>query len=88
MEGITLDELHTKLLEGNLKQDEVEKATDGQKKDYPDGIPKCGSDALRFGLLAYTIQGRDVNLNVNKVCRGAWARVTIDHFRHWALQIF
>jgi hypothetical protein len=22
------------------------------------------------------------------VCRGTWARVTIDKFRHWALQLF
>lgn len=67
MEGITLDELNAKLLEGNLKDAEIKKATEGQKKDYPKGIPKCGSDALRFGLLAYTVQGRDVNLNVDKV---------------------
>lgn len=67
MEGITLQELHDKLLTGNLKESEVEKATEGQKKDFPNGIPECGADALRFGLLAYTVQGRDVNLNVNKV---------------------
>ena len=67
MEGITLDELNTKLLAGNLKESEVVKATEGQKKDFPNGIPECGADALRFGLLAYTVQGRAVNLNVNKV---------------------
>ena len=67
MEGITLEELNAKLLTGNLKDSEVAIATEGQKKDFPKGIPECGADALRFGLLAYTIQGRDVNLNVNKV---------------------
>lgn len=35
---------------------EVEKAKEGQKLDYPQGIPECGTDALRFGLLAYTVQ--------------------------------
>ena len=28
-----------------------------QKADYPDGIPECGTDALRFALCAYTAQG-------------------------------
>ena len=32
-------------------------ATSLQKADYPDGIPECGTDALRFALCAYTAQG-------------------------------
>ena len=28
-----------------------------QKLDYPQGIPECGTDALRFALCAYTAQG-------------------------------
>ena len=36
-------------------------------QEYPQGIPECGSDALRFGLLAHTGQGRDVNLDVQRV---------------------
>jgi valyl-tRNA synthetase len=35
---------------------EVAKAKEGQALDYPQGIPECGTDALRFGLLAYTVQ--------------------------------
>ena len=34
----------------------MEKAKAGQTLDFPDGIPECGADGLRFGLLAYTIQ--------------------------------
>ena len=37
------------------------------EKEYPKGIPECGSDALRFGLLAHCGQGRDVNLDVQRV---------------------
>jgi valyl-tRNA synthetase len=44
-------------LEGNLSPKEVEKAKSGQKEDYPNGIPECGTDALRFALCAYTSQG-------------------------------
>ena len=65
--GIGLEELHDKLRKGNLDPSEVEKAIKGQKADYPEGIAQCGSDALRFGLLAYTTQGRDVNLDIQRV---------------------
>ncbi len=35
--------------------------------DFPQGIPECGTDALRFGLLAYTLQGRDINLDIQRI---------------------
>ena len=65
--GCTLEHLLKKLEAGNLPAKEVEKSKADQRKDFPDGIPECGSDALRFGLLAYTVQGRDVNLDLNVV---------------------
>ena len=43
---------------------QIDKAIKSQTEDFPDGIPQCGSDALRFGLLAYTVQGNDVNLDI------------------------
>ena len=46
---------------------QVLKAKAAQTSDFPDGIPECGADALRFGLLAYTVQGRDVNLDIKRV---------------------
>ena len=54
--GITLEDLQKKLEQGNLDPDELEKAKEGQKKDFPDGIPECGTDALRFALISYTSQ--------------------------------
>ncbi|KAF5832251.1 tRNA synthetases class I-domain-containing protein [Dunaliella salina] len=48
--------LHQTLLTGNLDAKEVERAKAGQRADYPDGIEECGTDALRFGLCAYTSQ--------------------------------
>ena len=41
---------------GNLAESEVAKAREGQQTDFPDGIEECGTDALRFCLLAYTSQ--------------------------------
>ncbi|CAK9000820.1 Valine--tRNA ligase (Protein G7a) (Valyl-tRNA synthetase) (ValRS) [Durusdinium trenchii] len=67
IEGISLEALHETLMSGNLPEKEIAKAREGQKLDYPEGIPQCGADALRFGLLAYTQQGRDVNLDINVV---------------------
>jgi len=46
---------------------QVVKAKAAQTADFPEGIPECGADALRFGLLAYTVQGRDVNLDIKRV---------------------
>ncbi|BAO41085.1 valyl-tRNA synthetase [Kluyveromyces marxianus DMKU3-1042] len=65
--GIKLDDLHAKLLVGNLDPREVEKAKAGQKESYPNGIPQCGTDALRFALCAYTTGGRDINLDILRV---------------------
>jgi len=65
--GVTLKQLQDSLVGGNLDPKEVKKAQDGQKQDYPNGIPECGTDALRFSLCSYTAQGRDINLDVLRV---------------------
>lgn len=54
--GISLEDLGKKLEHGNLDPSELEKAKEGQKKDFPNGIPECGTDALRFALISYTSQ--------------------------------
>jgi len=54
IQGLSLENLHEKLSEGNLDAAEIEKAKLGQKKDFPKGIPQCGTDALRFALCAYS----------------------------------
>ena len=58
IEGIALEDLHLKLYEGNLDEKEISKAKTGQKKDFPKGIPQCGTDALRFALCAYSSGGQ------------------------------
>jgi len=57
MEGITLDKLYEKLLVGNLDPKELATASKFQKNSFPDGIPECGADALRFSLINYTTGG-------------------------------
>ncbi|KAF8638127.1 hypothetical protein AX17_002426 [Amanita inopinata Kibby_2008] len=67
IEGLSLEKLHEKLYEGNLDEKEIVKAKAGQKKDFPKGIPQCGTDALRFALCAYSGGGRDINLEILRV---------------------
>ncbi|TIA73266.1 hypothetical protein E3P84_01662 [Wallemia ichthyophaga] len=67
IEGCQLETLHQQLYESNLDAKEIKKALDGQKKDYPKGMPQCGTDALRFTLCAYTASNRDINLEISKV---------------------
>lgn len=67
--GIKLEELHAKLLTGNLNPNEVAKATKYQKTAFPDGIPQCGTDALRFALVSYTTGGGDIAFDI-KVIHG------------------
>ncbi len=47
IEGISLENLNKQLQLYNLDPKEVEKAIKGQQEDYPNGIPECGTDALR-----------------------------------------
>lgn len=67
IQGLSLEKLHEKLYEGNLEEKEITKAKAGQKKDFPKGIPQCGTDALRFALCAYTSTNRDINLEILRV---------------------
>uniref|UniRef100_A0A8D8DXW9 Valine--tRNA ligase n=1 Tax=Culex pipiens TaxID=7175 RepID=A0A8D8DXW9_CULPI len=65
--GISLEGLHQQLLDSNLDPREIDKAKAGQKQDYPNGIPECGTDAMRFALCAYMTQARDINLDIMRV---------------------
>ena len=81
IDGCKLEQLVGKLKGGNLKATEVAKATKAFEDDFPDGMPRCGTDALRVGLLAYTVQGRDINLDIKRVigyrsfCNKLWNAV-------------
>uniref|UniRef100_A0A5K3EV64 Valine--tRNA ligase, mitochondrial n=1 Tax=Mesocestoides corti TaxID=53468 RepID=A0A5K3EV64_MESCO len=79
--GISLPDLQAKLLTGNLDPTELKRATAAQAKDFPNGIPECGTDALRFALCSYTTCGRSINLDILRVqgyrffCNKLWNAV-------------
>ncbi|KAL6782093.1 TSV2 [Auxenochlorella protothecoides x Auxenochlorella symbiontica] len=78
IEGISLQDLHASLEGGNLEAAEVARAREGQVQNFPDGIEECGTDALRFALVAYSSQGRDVNLDIKRVVA----------YRHWCNKLW
>ena len=67
IEGVTLETMIANLKAGNLPENEVIKAVKGLQEDFPEGIPKCGADALRFGLIAYTLQTNSINLDIKRI---------------------
>nr|VDC97607.1 unnamed protein product [Brassica rapa] len=71
--GESLAGLQTRLEKGNLDSKELVVAKEGQVKDFPNGIPECGADALRFALVSYTAQSYNINMDVQRVvCYRQW----------------
>jgi valyl-tRNA synthetase len=68
MNGITLKELQDGVRSNtNIKIEEIERAVKLMEKEFPQGIQECGADALRFTLIKYTQQGRQINMDVQRV---------------------
>uniref|UniRef100_A0A4W4GSG5 Valine--tRNA ligase n=1 Tax=Electrophorus electricus TaxID=8005 RepID=A0A4W4GSG5_ELEEL len=79
--GVSLEGLQKKVMEGNLDPREKSVAMEAQRKDFPEGIPECGTDALRFALCSYKAQGEDISLSMSRVlgcrhfCNKMWQTV-------------
>jgi len=67
IDGIPQDGLLAKLRTYNLTEKELKRAENATKQQFPEGIPRCGCDSLRFTLAAYTAQGRDIKLSLDRV---------------------
>lgn len=66
--GKSLTELEQDILNNtNINTNEIKISLNQTKTQFPNGIPECGIDAMRFSLLQYTHQGRSINLDINKV---------------------
>ena len=67
IDGIDLESLVAKRTAGLMqpkKARAIEKAT---RKDYPDGIPAFGTDAVRFTFAALASTGRDIRFDLGRV---------------------
>ena len=65
--GAPLEDLLNAVKSGNLPKNELERSIKEKQKEFPEGIPECGADSLRLGLMSYLIQGRNINLDLNRV---------------------
>ena len=67
IDGISLDELLEKRVQGLMQPEMENRIINETKKEFPNGIPDFGTDALRFNFAIQASTGRDIRLDLNRV---------------------
>ncbi len=67
IDGIELEELVTKRTQGMMQPHLAEKIAKQTRKDFPEGIPGFGTDALRFTFASLASTGRDINFDMGRI---------------------
>ena len=67
IDGITIEALVEKRTQGMMQPHLAEKIEKTTRRQYPDGIPAFGTDALRFTFTSLATQGRDVRFDLGRI---------------------
>lgn len=67
IDGINLEDLLDKRTQGMMQPKLAEKIINQTKKEFPNGIPAFGTDAIRFTFTALASFGRDIKFDLKRV---------------------